>query len=262
MLSSPNSPNFLYMQQLLSFMHYKHDIKPTIDNRISTHSPVKFSFVESRKRHDTIILVATGPSRELYDFSAIRSMPVDLMCSNRPPRLLNGDFEFWVLMDWSQHLLHKEWLDNYNGILLSPKKHGCYRDNQFIFKLLGMCACTDKMEFTQEIAERAVRMTGTSTTAMISLSLMLGYDKIIVVGVDMNTSGTLYPWGGCLDGTPSEVRRQRFELENTGFTQFAERLPDEWRDKITFCGSTGWSFQELFKTVSATQEALLSVING
>jgi len=207
-----------------------------------SQSDLKIQTLANTGQGRILVIIAAGPSIKEMDFTKLLHQPlIDFMCVNKPyPPVWPS--KFWSFCDISQYKRNQNYWENYTGIIINSPNVTARKPNQIIIKTKA------GKGFTKDITT-GYHVGRSTTYASMQVANYMNYNKIYLFGVDMNpnTSDQLH-WYGKNDDVSDEKRKQRFVEEANNYLWAGQNLPQEIREKYTFCSSyLNWPFTDYFK---------------
>lgn len=189
-----------------------------------------------------LIIIACGPSILEVDLPKLKGHPlIDTMTINKPdPRLYPTTY--WAFCDQSQYVRNQNLFEHYDGTLLNAWSVRAKHKKQILIKNRPGHGFSKDLTLGYHI--------GRSTTyANMQTALWMNYDKIFIFGCDMAQPANLeqlHFYGRNPDVQP-EVRVKRFEKEAEHYTEGAQKMTQQERNKFVFCSAYNpWSFLNHF----------------
>jgi len=185
-----------------------------------------------------LVLLAPGPSTlEIPIEKLNNNNKIDVMTINKPNKRL-WPTKFWMFCDQSQYERNEEEFHKYNGVIINSMAVLARRSNQIIFK------ANYEHHFSFDVT-KGINIGRSTTYAAMQMALWMGYNKIFILGIDMNKvrvvvdgheKEVLYNYGTNPD-VSDEERLSRFNDESN-FYRLAARIIDEnTRKRFYFCSS-------------------------
>lgn len=168
-----------------------------------------------------LLIIASGPSADEVDYSLFGDY--DTLTVNHPSHLWPTTFYYSV----DARILQNYYFDlaRYDGTIFSTNKTPVPMNSDVV-----------RINYVHKHgwSDEKYKVFGpfTSTYGAMQLALQLGYDKIVVVGIDQGFDDRMY--SSDIDGLiDPDVRRSRFASEVVTFGH----MPDSVREKFLFVSS-------------------------
>lgn len=195
-----------------------------------------------------LVIIGNGPSLNLLPTDKLRGNDkVDTLSINKPDKRV-WPTTHWAFFDPSQMRRHKDDWMGYGGKIFNSPGIKDQKINSMQFKNLG------GKGFSKNPL-KGIHIGRSSVFASMQIALWMNYNKIFIVGCDMNPEGIdgkLHFYGENPDVQP-DIRGRRFAAESEYYELAANSMDDRERDKFCFCseGINPWPFMSRYKTYKA-----------
>jgi hypothetical protein len=217
----------------------------------------KISAVRNSKHGKTLVIVGNGPSISEVRLQDLRThSDVETLMINKPDDRI-WPTDHWAFFDLSQLRRHESYFDAYQGTIFNSTSIKRQKSNSMQIKNLG------GRGFSRDLM-KGIHIGRSSVYAAMQIALWMGYDKIFIFGCDMNpdgVNGKLHFYGTNPDVDPA-VRKERFAAEATYYSEAADKMSKEDRDRFYFCSSYNkWDFVNKYKCLDH-KEAVQFILKG
>lgn len=202
-------------------------------------SPDKIKMVRSIGRGKILVIIGNGPSINQVPLERLKDIPkVEIMSVNAPdPRV--WPTEYWSFFDKTQIKRHHQLWENYEGYIFNSPSIREQKKKSMQFRN------GSGKGWSRDLVQ-CVEIGRSSVYATMQIAQWMEFEHVYLFGVDMNPDGIdgqLHFYGVNPDVEPSN-RAQRFEKEAKFFSEAAEVLTEEERNRFTFCslGINPWPF--------------------
>jgi hypothetical protein len=213
---------------------------------ISTESVNRIRKLQNTGRGKVLIIIGNGPSVNEIELQELKNRPnIDTLSINRPHEKI-WPTTYWAFFDGSQIRRHRSLWDSYGGIVLNSTSIKPQNSKSMQFKNIG------GIGFSRDVS-KGIYIGRSSVFAAMQIALWMNYDRVFILGCDMNpigVDGKLHFYGDNPDVDP-EVRAYRFKEEASHYDKAASILTPEERSKFFFCSDYNpWGFINEFGSIS------------
>jgi hypothetical protein len=207
-------------------------------SNISADSLLRIKQLKNTGRGKIGVIVGNGPSILDIDIGLLKNREnIDLISINKPdPRI--WPTPYWAFYDLSQLRRNEDIFNDYNGIILNSTAIKRQKANSCQVKNLG------GKGFSRDLS-KGLHIGRSSVFATMQIAYWFGYERIYIVGCDMNPqgkNGKLHFYGVNPDVDPNS-RKERFKKEAEHYDYAADILEEHERQKFVFCSSENkWGF--------------------
>jgi len=197
-----------------------------------------------------LVVLGNGPSLKDVDTKALKKLPNVKLCTINVPDDRCWPTSYWAFFDRFQYLRHKDLYHEFKGTIFNSAIIKESQENSIKFQnMTGIGFSRD--------SSRGIYTGMSSVYAVLQIAFYMQFDKIFVLGCDMNPnvdSKHTHFYGTNPDVSVKE-RLQRFEQETNWYERMAKMLSLEERKRITFCskGVNPWPFVNKFNNVEPTK---------
>jgi len=227
-----------------------------VTSDISEESRGKIAKLRNAGKGRVLLIVGNGPSVKFVDTTKLRHDRLDTMSINRPDDRI-WPTTFWTFCDVSQYRRHKQYWENYQGILINSTAIKNQKPNSLQIKNLGGKGFGKDLKTGWHIGRSSVY-------AAMQVALWMNFERIYIIGMDMNVNGIdgqLHFYGVNQDVDPN-TRRGRFQKEAEYYDYALTVLNPTELAKFVICSKNinPWGFMDKFKTllVEDTVAAILT----
>lgn len=197
-----------------------------------------------------LAILGNGPSLADIDTTKLKNINSLFLCAINVPDDRVWPTQYWAFYDRSQYHRHKERYFSYTGMIFNST--GIREPNSKSIKFRH----SPGIGYSHD-PSKGVYIGMSSVYATIQIATFMNFDKIFVLGCDMNDKvdvGRTHFYGVNPDVEPNE-RRRRFEKEANWYNHMAENVDATIRSKIVFCskGINTWPFMNSFHSVTPSE---------
>jgi len=205
---------------------------------ISLEHVNKIRKLKDSKKGKILVVVANGPSIMEVRLQDLKNRPdLEMVMINKPDDRI-WPTDHWAFFDVSQIRRHADYWNYYEGTLFNSTAIKQEKSNTIKFKNIG------GMGFSKEL-DNGLHIGRSSVYAVMQIALWMNYDKVYIFGCDMNPAGIdgkLHFYGTNPDVAP-DIRKDRFKNEAQYYSEAANKMTVEERNKFYFCSSYNkWDF--------------------
>jgi len=214
---------------------------------ITPQSVPKIKELRGKGKGKKLVIVANGPSiSEIENIHLLKNKEnIDTLTINTPVEKL-WPTTHWAFFDRSQIRRHKSRWDSYNGVIFNSSSIKEQKETSIQFKNIGGPG------FSKDIT-KGIHIGRSSVYASMQIALWMEYDKIYILGCDMDPkgiNGQLHFYGENPDVKP-KIRASRFDAEAKAYEYAADRINKEDREKFVFCSDYNkWKFVEKYSKLA------------
>jgi hypothetical protein len=206
-----------------------------------------------------LVIVGNGPSLNEVNVTEIRNHEkIHTLSINKPdPRL--WPTTYWSFYDLSQLRRHEALWEQYRGIMFNSTSIKRQKDESIQVKNIS------GKGFSKDLT-KGLFIGRSSVFAAMQLGYWMNYNKIFILGCDMNPegiNGKLHFYGQNPDVEP-EKRANRFKAEAEFYDYAAHILPPEDRERFIFCSAyNNWPFVKKYVQIDhqSAIERMLNEVN-
>ena len=217
-----------------------------VTRNVSPEDTAKANALRGRGRGKVLIIIGNGPSiGEMEVKKLLGHKNIQILSINKPDNRL-WPTDYWAFYDGSQIRRHENLWTNYQGTIFNSTSIKKRKPKTIIFKNIG------GKGFSLD-AGKGIHIGRSSVYASMQIALWMEFDKIYILGCDMNPEGIdgkLHFYGENPD-VPPEVRKHRFKDEATHYEIGSQVLNENQRNKFVFCSDyNNWGFIDKFQSMS------------
>lgn len=220
-------------------------------------SLARISAIRNSKAGHILLIVGNGPSISSIPLEQLRGKDrLDTLTINRPDERL-WPTTHWSFFDRSQINRHRDLWEGYNGVIFNSVSIREQKRSSMQFKYLAANGWSRDLM-------KGLHICRSSVYASMQIAAWMNYDRIYIIGCDMNPAGIdgkLHFYGVNPDVEPT-TRARRFEKESVAYNEAAIILDDHERKKFVFCskGINPWEFMKKFPAI-APHETVSTILN-
>ena len=197
-----------------------------------------------------LIILGNGPSLSEIDTKQFKNINNLYLCTINVPDERVWPTQYWAFYDRSQFHKHKERYHSYTGTIFNST--GIKEPNIRSIKFRH----SPGIGYSHDVS-KGLYVGMSSVYATIQIATYMNFDKIFILGCDMNESVDInrtHFYGVNSDVEPHE-RRRRFVKEANWYNHMAENVDVSIRNKIVFCskGINTWPFMNSFSSVTPAE---------
>lgn len=204
-----------------------------------------------------LVILGNGPSLLQTDTSTLNSLPNVSLCTINVPDERCWPTPYWAFYDRIVLQNHKDLYYSYSGTIFNTTTINELNQNSIKFRHIP------GVGFSHDLVQ-GLCVGMSSVYATIQVGLYMGFDKIFILGCDMNPTvdKNRTHFYGKNKTVDTNDRLTRFEKECNWYDFMAEILPKDIRNRIIFCskGINPWPFLNHFESI--TPEESFSAILG
>ena len=217
----------------------------------------KIAKLKDTKKGKVLVIIGNGPSIMEVRLQDLKNRPdLEMLMINKPDDRV-WPTDHWAFFDVSQIRRHAHYWDHYEGTLFNSTAIKKEKSGSIQFKNLGGTG------FSKDL-DKGLFIGRSSVYASMQIALWMNYDKIFIFGCDMNPTGIngkLHFYGTNPDVDP-EIRKSRFQNEAQYYSDAANQLTEQEREKFYFCSSYNkWDFIRKYKYLDH-KDAIRYILEG
>lgn len=223
---------------------------PVVTNLQADLTPSQIQTIKNLRGVGTgkyLAILGNGPSLADIDTTKLKNIESLYLCTINVPDERCWPTKYWAFYDRSQYHRHKERYRSFSGTIFNSTGIKEQHDHSIKFKNMS------GVGFSHD-PSKGIYIGMSSVYATIQIALYMSFNKIFVLGCDMNANvdiGRTHFYGVNPDVEPHE-RRKRFEKEANWYNYMAENVDIQTRNKIVFCSKdiNIWPFMNSFHSVT------------
>lgn len=193
-----------------------------------------------------LFILGNGPSLNSVDTQYLSKIDNTEMCTINVPDGRCWPTKYWAFYDISQFNMHRELYESFTGTIFNSTTIKGENPNSIKFKYLS------GLGYSRD-AVTGIYVGMSSVYATIQIAMYMNFDKIFVLGCDMNDKidKSKTHFYGVNPKVKPDTRLDRFKKEANWYDRMADTLSQEERNKIVFCskGINNWRFMDYFPTL-------------
>lgn len=213
---------------------------------VSPQTIEKIKKLRNQGVNKSLVIIGNGPSILEVPLEKLKSIQgVEILSVNTPDERI-WPSEYWAFFDKTQFRRHKALWDSYDGTIFNSTSIREQKEKSMQFKHMG------GVGFSRDLT-KGIYIGRSSVYASMQIALWMNFQKVFILGCDMNPegiNGKLHSYGDNPDVEP-QARAARFEREAQSYDCAADVLTDEEKERFVFCSDYNeWPFVDRFIRVS------------